>query len=109
MFAAGAVPGLLWAISCGGDDAPADANNQTSFQVTSDSDATGHRHVLTVMCGDLAGGDVRYTSSESAQHTHMVTMTRDELGRIAAGETVTKTITDAHAHTWTIMRPSTAC
>lgn len=104
------VPAVLWAMACGGGDGAVDANFQTSFQVDSETNTSGHRHRLTVVCADIGGSDVRYTTSESAQHTHMVTMTGAELAALGAGETVTKTITDqGHAHTWIMMKPASAC
>ena len=59
----GAVPVVLWAVACGGQDAAPDANVQTSFQATSQVGASGHLHVLTIMCADLGSGDVRYVTS----------------------------------------------
>jgi hypothetical protein len=104
------LPAVLWAVSCGGDDGPADANFQTSFQTQSETNTSGHRHVLTVVCADLGGGDVRYTTSEAADHVHAVTITRAELADIAAGQSVTKAITDqGHSHTWVFTKPATAC
>jgi len=104
------VPTVLWAVACGGGDGDPDANFQTSFQATSETNTSGHRHILTVQCSDIGGGDVRYVTSESANHTHMVTVTRAELTTIGAGSTVTKSITDqGHSHTWLLMKPSTAC
>jgi hypothetical protein len=104
------IPPVLLAVACGGGDGAADANNQTSFQVQSETNTSGHRHNMTVVCADIGGSDVRYTTSESANHTHMVTVTGAELMMIGAGTTVTKTITDqGHSHTWILMKPSTAC
>ena len=106
----GAVPVVLWAVACGGQDAAPDANVQTSFQATSQVGASGHLHVLTIMCADLGSGDVRYVTSEAAEHTHALTMTRAELGVLADGQTVTKSITDqGHTHVWTLTTPATAC
>ncbi|MBE7453328.1 MAG: hypothetical protein HS111_32020 [Kofleriaceae bacterium] len=103
-------PLVLWAVACGGDDGPADANFQTSFQVNSETNTSGHRHNLTIMCADIGGSDVQYTSSESNEHTHRVTVTAAELSALGAGQPVTKTITDqGHSHTWILMKPSTAC
>lgn len=104
------VPAVLWAVACGGDDGPSDANFQTSFQSTSEVNTSGHQHVLTVRCADLVGSDVRYTTSEANEHTHLVTLTRAELTSIGAGEAVTKVVTDqGHTHTWLLMKPATAC
>jgi hypothetical protein len=104
------VPPVLWAIACGGGDGEADANFQNTFQVNSETNQSGHRHTMTVVCADIGGSDVRYNTSESASHVHMVTVTGAELTMIGAGNTVTKSITDqGHAHTWILMKPSTAC
>lgn len=103
-------PAVLWAMACGGGDGEADANFQTSFQIDSETNTSGHRHRLTVVCADVGGSDVRYTTSESAQHTHLVTVTGAELTMLGAGQTVTKTITDGgHSHTWILIKPTSAC
>lgn len=105
------IPAVLWAVAaCGGGDGDPDANAQNSFQTNSETNTSGHRHTLTVVCADIGGSDVRYTTSESANHVHMVTVTGAELTMIGSGSTVTKTITDqGHSHTWILMKPSTAC
>ncbi len=104
------VPAVLWAVACGGGDGAPDANFQNSFQILSETNSSGHRHNLTLICADIGGGDVRYTTSESANHTHMITITGAELTQLGSGQTVTKVITDqGHAHTWILMKPTTAC
>mgnify|MGYP000856102986 CR=1 FL=1 len=109
-LASTAVPAVLWAVACGGGDGEPDANFQTSFQVNSETNSSGHRHTMTVVCADFGGSDVRYTTSESANHVHMVTVTGAELTMLGSGSTVTKTISDqGHSHTWILMKPSTAC
>ena len=63
------VPAVLWAVAaCGGSDGEPDANFQNSFQTNSETNTSGHRHTLTVVCADIGGSDVRYTTSESANH-----------------------------------------
>jgi hypothetical protein len=106
-----AVPAVLHATACGGDDSGPDAiNNQTSFGVTSDGSGAPHDHVLTLQCADLDNAsNVTYTTSETNGHDHPVTLSPEQLGMIATGATVTVTITDGHTHTWVITRPATAC
>jgi hypothetical protein len=106
-----AVPTVLHAVACGGDDDNPDAiNGQTSFGITSDGTGAPHSHVLTIQCGDLDNtSDVAYTSSETNGHTHVVTVTPEQLGMIATGATVSVSVTTPHMHTWQITRPVTAC
>jgi len=106
----GAVPAALVLTSCSGEGGDPDANFQTSFQTTSETNTSGHLHTITVMCADLGGGDVLYTTSEAANHTHAVTFTRADLATIAGGQTLVKSITDqGHDHTWNVTKPPTAC
>jgi hypothetical protein len=69
MIRGASVPAVLWAIACGGGDGGADANFQTSFQVQSETNTSGHRHNLTILCADVGGGTVQYTTSEAATPT----------------------------------------
>ncbi len=102
-------PAVLHLTACGSDDGGgnADAARAISFSVTSDG---GHVHDLVLRCSDVSGSaDITYTSSSTNSHTHQVMLTAAELGTIASGATVTKTVNDGHMHTWSITKPSSAC
>jgi hypothetical protein len=108
--AGASVPLVVWAVACGGGDAEPDANFQNSFQTDSETNTSGHRHTLTVRCDDFGGATVLLTTSEAAEHTHMVSLTGADFTALGGGQSVTKTITDqGHSHTWILMKPTTAC
>ncbi len=101
-----AVPVALVAVACGSDDAEVDAANATQFSVTSSG---AHTHALTIICADLQGTGVTYTSGSGGGHSHQVTLTAAQVGQLAAGELVTVAITTPHAHSWAIRKPANAC
>jgi hypothetical protein len=105
-----AVPAVLHAVACGGDDDGSKADAQpapASFQAHNEDNA-GHTHTLTILCRDLTGNGVTYTSS-SVGHVHMVPVSASELAMIAAGQTVMIMTTSLHNHTWVITKPAAAC
>jgi len=106
-----AIPAILHATACSGDDEPGGASPDsapaTSF--TAMGTLSGHTHEIEIQCADLSSGGVTYTSTSTNGHTHDVTLSADQLADIAAGVTVTVNTTDLHPHEWIISKPSTAC
>jgi hypothetical protein len=79
----------------------------TSFTYTSSS-VSGHEHQVTLEVALFASPPTSGVTRETTVadgHTHMVTLTMDELQTIAAGGTVSKdtTITQSHLHTFVFM------
>lgn len=114
-----AVPLVLKTTGCSGDDGgngPStstttgggpDAMVQPGFRIrNSDADGVGeHPHSFVLLCADEDKASVTYTAGGSG-HTHRVTLTGAEITMILAGETVNKTTSDLHPHTWAIAMPS---
>ena len=87
-----------------GVDAGVAAND--SFAVTN-TDSSGHGHGFEIQCGHATADGWTYTAGGA--HNHTVTLTRDQLESIFAGQTVTVQTTGGHAHTWVIARPTDRC
>ncbi len=104
-----AIPAVLHVAGCGGDDDDdnVDAGPATSFEGTGSNPT--HSHTFTVQCSDLSSNsDITYTST-STDHSHQVTLTVAQLGDLAAGIMLTFSTTDMHDHSWTVVKPTTAC
>ena len=93
----------LYLIGCGSPTSPSSV-----AEVASDSTVVnGHSHTANVPASDqLHPATTTYTSSASAGHEHMVTLTADQLSRIASGGAVTvtsaaSTVTGNHRHDFT--------
>jgi hypothetical protein len=72
--------------------------------------SNNHNHSAVVTAAQLlAGNQVALDIRGTADHTHTVTLTHDELGNIGTGATVatTSTTTNAHDHTVTFNPAST--
>src|SRR5213083_243901 len=67
----------------------------------------GHSHTVNVSASDqLHPASTTYTSSTASAHTHMVSLTADQLSTIASGGSVTvsstaSTVTGSHRHDFT--------
>ena len=86
----------------GGDDEP----GPTEFRVEND-DASGHLHWFSVTCVQLDSRQTTWTAQGA--HTHMVTLTEDQLDSILAGDQVIVNTTGGHPHTWVLQMPSDMC
>ncbi len=97
------VAGVLYLVDCGGPTSPS-----AVASVASDSTVVnGHSHTANVSASDqLHPANTTYTSSTTAAHDHMVTLTADQLSTIATGGSVTvtstaSTVTGNHRHDFT--------
>jgi hypothetical protein len=67
----------------------------------------GHNHSATISASDQQKpSDTTYTSSSTLKHTHMVTMSADQLASLGSGGSVTvtstvSTTTGNHSHDFT--------
>jgi len=84
----------------GGDD-PA-----SSFRVENDDDS-GHLHWFEITCVQLDSRQTTWTALGA--HTHMVTLTADELDQVLAGDNVIVETTAGHPHTWILQMPAGMC
>jgi hypothetical protein len=71
------------------------------------SDQSGHYHSFDMRCSHASANGYAYTAEGG--HTHRVELSRDDLARIFAGDTVTIETTDGHPHTWVIRLPDSVC
>jgi len=85
----------------------ADANNFRGFRAYN-MDATPDEHSFVIDCADEGKAQITYTATGSG-HTHLITLDQDQLEMIFAGQEVTVTTNDSHAHTWVILRPANGC
>ncbi len=91
----------------GGDtEADPDAGAETSFLVQN-QDSSGHPHSFEMSCASLDGRQYTYTAGGA--HTHMVTLTDEDIDDILSGRTVTIETTGGHPHTWVIAMPASLC
>jgi len=97
------VAGAVYLIACGSATSPS-----AVAEVSSNSSVVnGHSHSVNVPASDqMHPADTAYTSSNSAIHVHMVTLTATQLSTIASGGAVTvtstaSTITGDHRHDFT--------
>ena len=97
------VVAALYLIDCGGPTAPSSVAD-----VASDSTVVnGHSHTVNVSASDqLHPASTTYTSSTASAHTHMVSLTADQLSTIASGGSITisstaSTVTGNHRHDFT--------
>lgn len=104
-----AAPATLYLTGCGGDDSAAPASVD-GFSIQS-TVVNGHSHNVVVKNADLASppaAGVRYTS-DGLGHTHMITLTQQQLVDINEGRAVSVD-SDAdntgHSHAWNIIKPA---
>jgi len=98
------VAGALYLIGCGGSSTSPSgvADVQSTSRV-----ANSHTHTANVPASDqLHPADTTYTSSTDSAHSHMVTLTANQLSTIASGGSVTVTstssaVTGNHTHDFT--------
>jgi len=102
-----AVPAVLVLTACGGGGDGGSPDAPASFTVQSGGQM--HSHQITVVCSDLSGSGVTYTSTVADAHSHTVTLSAGDLATVAGGGTATITTTDLHTHTWAVSKPSFAC
>jgi hypothetical protein len=107
-----AVPSVLSLVACGeagsGDAGNTGTSSGDDFAGET-TESAGHTHTVTIRCSDVdAGGAVTYTSSKTSGHTHTVPLNAVQLAKLAAGESVTLETRSLHLHTW-VLSPGTAC
>ena len=100
------VAGALYLIGCG--DSP--TMPSAVADIKSDSTATnGHFHTVNVSSSDqLKATTTTYTSSATAAHDHIVTLSGSQLATLASGGAVTvpstnSTVTGNHTHDFTFV------
>ncbi len=99
------IVGSLYVIGCGSNSptTPSSVADVTSTSTVVNS----HTHNANVPASDqLHPTDTTYTSSSSANHVHMVTLTASQISTIASGGSVTvtstvSTVTGSHQHDFT--------
>lgn len=99
-----ATPVLAGLASCGGGSS---SSSENGFPVTN-QDTAGHTHTLTFTCSALTAEGATFTASGSG-HSHEVTVTKEEIQQIAAGNLVMVTTNSFHEHTWAFQKPAGAC
>jgi len=106
---------LVTESACGGSGssspmspAPLPQTGGTSDNVGQISNNHGHSAVVTA-AQLLAGNQVQLDIRGTASHTHSITLTHDDLGRVSGGATVAtvSTTTNGHDHTVTF-NPTTS-
>ena len=105
-----AVAGALYLIGCG--DSPTAPSGVADIASVS-TVVNAHTHTVGVSASDqLHPATMTYTSSSSAAHDHMVTLTANQLSTLAAGGSVTvtstnSTVTGNHTHEFTFQGKKT--
>lgn len=95
--------GALYLIDCGSPTDPSAVADVSSAS----TNVNGHSHTANASASDqLHPANTTYTSSTTAAHDHMVTLTADQLSTIATGGSVTvtstiSTVTGSHRHDFT--------
>jgi hypothetical protein len=98
------VAGALYLIGCGSSTTSPSAVAEVASTSTI---VNGHTHTANVPASDqLHPADTTYTSSNSLNHVHMVTLTAAQLSTLASGGTITvtstsSTVTGDHTHDFT--------
>lgn len=90
----------------GGGSGSGQPQPDAAFTVQNDDDS-GHQHWFEVACLELEDGKSTWTAQGA--HTHMVTLTNEQLDAILAGDMVSVTTTGGHTHTWVFAMPQTLC
>ena len=111
------VPAVHFVKVAGGDPDPNDLVGKVRYE----SDLTGmgaelymndddadHVHEVGISCDDLSMGEpVTYVAT--GPHEHAISLSADDLARIAAGDAVTISFTEGHSHTFVIAMPPGFC
>lgn len=99
-----AIVGALYVFGCGSSPtSPSGVADVTSTSTV----VNGHTHTANVPSSDqLHPAEMMYTSSNSSNHIHMVTLTAAQLSTLASGGSVTvtstaSTVTGNHQHDFT--------
>jgi len=97
------VAGVLYLIGCSSSTSP----SGTADILSTSTVVNSHTHTANVPASNqLHPADTTYTSSTDSAHTHMVTLTANQLSTLASGGSVTvtstfNTVTGTHTHEFT--------